>query len=311
MLLTNRNNLKVANLLFGSFDIIVTTAALLLSFGITNRYGKQHIAFNSETQIIAGILVVCWFVLLKVTHLARIPRTMSYAIIFYDFLKISLLAGLILLGLDALISTDNFPAFTIILFIGLTSCLLYIVRLATYKFFKIYRAHGHNLRNVVIIAGDEDTGLIEKIYSQKEWGFRILCVITDSAALRKKYHGRIKLYPTAINIKSIVQYDIVDEIICLGCEQREKIYTLIDFCRELGVTFRLKSLKAMNLDTHYKSRIQYFDKVPFHTIENNPNNRFSHIIKYLTEFIMAFGVLFVMSPLLMIIAILIALSRPV
>ena len=306
MFLNRQNNLKFASSLLGAFDILATITSLLLSSTLIEKLGFGHVVFNVETILIAGVFVLSWIILLKVTHLARIPRTMSYSIIFYDFLRLSVLAGLILLGLNLIIRSNGFPAITVITFVITNAVVLFLLRLITFKIFKIYRATGHNLRNVIILAEEGGDDLIDKIYSRKEWGFRVLCVITDSASLRQKFHGKIKLYPSAINIKSIVQYDIVDEIICLGCTGSDKIYSLIDFCNELGVTVRLKSVKALNLASHYKKRIQYFGKVPFYTIENNPNNRIEHIVKYLFEFIIAFGVLFLLSPFLILITLLIA-----
>jgi len=302
-----KRNLQFANILFGFIDVMSTALILFLSIYLTNHYSYYKVIYNLETIIIIGILIISWIILLKVSNLSRIPRTSSYSIIFFDFIRLSIIGGLILVSADWMIKLDSFPTFTIIIFIVINTLILYLIRIFTFKFVKIYRANGHNLRNIIIIADNDQDAIIEKVFKQKEWGFRVLGLITDSQELINKFSGKIKLFPTRANIKSIVQYDIIDEIICLNnIKEDKKIFELIEFCNELGVTFRLKSINILQASTAYKRRVQYFGRVPFFTIENNPNNNFSRIIKLISEVTMAFIILFITSPFLVIISIIIA-----
>lgn len=304
-----KENQELIKVILGFVDVLATALILMLSIWLTNSYYPYQVTYSAEVIIIMGILIIGWIILLKVTNLARIPRTSSYSIILYDFIRLSIIGGLILLTADWLIKIDNFPAVTIMMFIILNTFILYFIRIFTFKFFKLYRANGHNLRNIIIIANNDNEELIEQIYYQKEWGFRIISIISDSQELRNKYHGKIKIYPTRVNLKSIIQFDIIDEILCLEYHKDEKkLYELIDFCNELGVTFRLKSVKYIHSNSNYKSRIQYFGKVPFYTVENNPNNHFTHFIKHAAEVSLAFIILFFLSPFLLAIAIIIAAS---
>lgn len=304
-----KENQGLIKVILGIVDVAATTLILMLAIQLTNAFYPYQVTYNAEVKIIMGTMIISWIILLKVTNLARIPRTSSNSVIFYDFVRLSLIGGLILLTADWLIKLDDFPAVTIVLFIIINTVILYIIRIFTFKFFKIYRANGHNLRNVIIIADNDNESLIEQIYSQKEWGFRILSLVTDSPELRKQFHGKLKIYPTRINLKSIIQYDIIDEILFLDHKRDEKkLYELIDFCNELGVTFRLKSVKYIHSNSKYKSRIQYFGKVPFYTVENNPNNQFTRFIKHSAEVSIAFIILFILSPFLVLIALAIALT---
>ena len=302
-----KRNLQFANIFFGLIDVMATTSILFFSIYLTNLYSGYKVIYNSQTFIITGILIMSWIILLKASNLSRIPRTSSYSMILYDFIRLSILGGLILVAADWMIKFDTFPAITIIIFMVINSIVLYLIRIFTFKFVKIYRANGHNLRNIIIIADNDDDDIIKKIFEQKEWGFRVLSIITDSQFLINQFNNKIKIFPTKVNVKSIIQYDIIDEIICLNSSIDEtKIHELIEFCKELGVTFRLKSLKMLKSGFTYKNRIQYFGKVPFHTIINNPNNNFARIIKLISEITLAFLILFVASPVLLIISIIIA-----
>jgi exopolysaccharide biosynthesis polyprenyl glycosylphosphotransferase len=302
-----KRNLQYANTFFGIIDVSTTTLILIFSIYLTNRYSYYRVEYNIETYIIIGILIISWVILLKVSNLSRIPRTSSYTMILYDFIRLSFIGGVILTTTDWMIKLDTFPAITIVLFMAINTVILYTIRIFTFKFVKIYRANGHNLRNIIIIADEDDDGIIEKIFKQKEWGFRVLSIITDSEELKDKFQGKIKIFPSRANIKSILQYDIIDEIISLNSlTEEKKIFELINFCCELGVTFRIKSITMGQASSAYKSRVQYFGKIPFYTLENNPNNNFLRIIKQFSEITLAFLILFIASPFLLVIALIIA-----
>jgi exopolysaccharide biosynthesis polyprenyl glycosylphosphotransferase len=292
---------------FGTIDIFATLITLLGASWITKNYTTQIVEFDREFVLVSLIVTIIWVILLKSTHLARIPRTSAIPILLSDFIKLSIIGGSIILFLDWVIVFDNFPSFALALFIILNFFTLFIIRLFTFKFFKHFRANGHNTRNIVIIADDNSDNLIDKILNQKEWGFKILHIITDSKKIKDKYCNQVKIYPKTANIKSLIRFDIVDEVICCDCLVSEKrFYELIDFCYGLGVIVRIQGNQKYTGE--YKSRIQYFDRMPFLTIENSPMNSFEYVVKTLTEIFIAFIILFLLSPLLMLISVLIVAS---
>jgi exopolysaccharide biosynthesis polyprenyl glycosylphosphotransferase len=301
------NHKKWISLIFGTIDVIATLVTLIVASWIIKNYTAQVVVFDAEFLLVSLIVTVIWVILLKATHLARIPRTSAIPVLLSDFIKLTIIGGSIILFLDWVIVFDNFPSFALALFIILNFFTLFAIRLFTFKFFKYYRANGHNTRNIVIIADDNSENLIDKILNQKEWGFKILHIITDSKNLKEKFRNRVKIYPKTANIKSLIRFDIVDEVICCDCLVSEKrFYELIDFCYGLGVIVRIQGNQKYTGE--YKSRIQYFDKIPFLTIENSPMNSFGHVVKTVTEIFIAFTVFFMLSPILLFISILVAIS---
>jgi exopolysaccharide biosynthesis polyprenyl glycosylphosphotransferase len=304
-----KNNHQLAKFFFGIIDVGTTVIILFLSIIITNRFTLYTISFNYELYTIMVIVSLTWIFLLKATHVARIPRARSYSVILIDFIRFSFIASFILLSADWLIKIDNFPPVTITIFILLNTMILYSIRIFTFKFLKMYRANGHNLRNVIIIASESSEHLVEKIYNQKEWGFRIISIITDSERLRDKYIDKIRTYPSGVNIKSFIQYDIIDEVIFVDLSMNEqKLYELIGFCNELGVIVRLRSKKKHIMPFSLKGNTHYFGKEPFYSVIANPNNHIGYIVKHLTEISIAFLALFILSPFLLLISFLIAVT---
>jgi exopolysaccharide biosynthesis polyprenyl glycosylphosphotransferase len=312
MLKKLRENQRISNMLFGTLDIFIIAIVFIISMQLTNVFTIHNINPNSEVAFIFVLCLLIWVVLLKITHLARIPRTSSYTIIFIDFLKLSIAGGLILLFLDWVIKLDTFPSIAILIFAGLNFLVLYALRILTFKFFKIYRASGHHTRNIILLAGEDSDNIIKKIIAQKEWGFRIICVISDSEKIRNAFSDKLKIYPSSVNIRSLMYYDIIDELICYDYPlEEQKLYHLLELCSQIGVIFRINTRKKIR--TKNKSRIYYFDKIPFFTVETSPRNSFGHVIKYTLEITVAFILLFFLSLVLLLIsfAIITTSGRPV
>ncbi len=301
MLKMLRLNQRISNMLFGSLDVVVIIIVFFISAYLVNTFTPHLITYNNETFFVLTFSLFTWILLLKIIHLARIPRTSAYIIIFVDFVKLSITGCIIMLCIDWIITLDSFPSTAILIFSGLNLFTLYVIRILTFKWFKIYRANGHSTRNVIIMAGNQSTDIINKIIKHKEWGFRILSILTDSDNIRNEFAGKLRTYPVNINIRSLMQYDIIDELICCDPSIKEKkIHELLNVCKEIGVIFRIHTKRK--LKTTNKSRIYYFDKTPFYTVETTPRNSIGQNVKYISEIILAFSILFILSPFLLFIS---------
>ncbi len=295
-------------IVLGLTDITSTLLTLLLSVCITNEYTSHRINFDEEFFIVAFAVLLLWALLLNATHLARIPRTSALPVQLVDFVRFSIIGGFALLLLDRIIKLDNFPAFTLTLFVAINFFVLFSIRLVVCKLFKVFRANGHNIKNIIILANDSSLVMIDNILKNKEWGFKILHIISDSKLIRKHFGNRVKIYPKSANIKSLIYFDIVDEVICCDCvDSMEKLNELIRFCNDLGVTLRIQGIRDILVDMK-GNKIVYFDKTPFVTFENNPMNRFQYIIKTTSEIIISFTILFIFSPILILVSLLIAIT---
>lgn len=302
---SKRSQKHISNL-FGSLDILITIGTLLIASYLTKRYTSETVTFDSEFVLIIFFVTGIWVILLKATHLARIPRTSAIPVLLSDFVRLTLIGGSIILLLDFIIKIDSFPSIALAIFVLLNFIALFTFRLLTFKVLKKFRANGHNLRNLVIIADDQGEPIIDKILQQREWGYRILHIISDSKYIRDKYANAARVFPRSVNIKSIIRYDIIDELICCICTGADKkLFDLIEFCHNAGITFRIQG-KPEQLKA-FKTKMQYLDRIPFVTIMNSPDNAFSQLTKMILEIFIAFVILFVLSPVFIIIPFLIAL----
>jgi len=179
--------------------------------------------------------------------------------------------------------------------------------MATYRIFKYFRANGHNICNVIIYADDQSEKFLDAIIEHKEWGFEILMIISDSIFIKMKYEQNMRIYPDKINVKNMLDIDIIDEVIyCKSSIDENKLHDLVETCEEIGVTFRLQS--ALSPLAAKNAHLTNFQHIPFITYKNTPNNFLALSWKSFGEFWISFGLIFLLSPVMLFIAILIKVT---
>ena len=174
--------------------------------------------------------------------------------------------------------------------------------MVTYRVFKYFRVNGHNIHNVIIYADDKSEKFISDILVYKEWGFRILMIITNSDNIRKKFGKQIRIIPDKISVRNLIKVDIIDEVIyCKSEINNEQIHELIQTCEEIGVIFRLQSdLSPMTYTNAYLSN---FNDISFLTFNHSQKNYLAQFWKTFMDFWISFAIIFVLSPFMLLVAI--------
>lgn len=298
---------KDFNSLFAVLDIVVTVLSFFLAYFIANIFDPEYFGFSSDYIVMLLLIIPTWAVLLHTSNLTNIPRTRSHLSIFINFLNFSFIGFALIFLYKHLFGLRDFSHYVIISFTIINLFSLYLFRMATYRVFKYFRANGHNICNVIIYGDERSEGFIDSILTHKEWGFRVLMIVTNSAWIQKKYGSSIRIYPEKINIKNILDIDIIDEIIfCKNVMNDEKTRALVETCAEIGVTVRVQ----MSLQQNPKSiaNITHLEHIPFVTFKNTPQNSAAVAWKSFTEFWISFLILFILSPLMLLIAIMIKVT---
>jgi len=298
-----RKNRKDINPLFSVLDIVVTILSYFFAYFLTNLLHTNYFRFTQEYVIMLMLIIPTWAILLQILNLTKIPRTHSYMSIFFSFLNFNAIGFALIFLYKHLFHLTVFSHYFIISFSLINLFSLYIFRMLTYKVFKYYRSTGHNIHNVLIFADGNSDKFIDNIINHKEWGFRILMILTNSENIKNKYSNSIKILPDKISIKNLLNIDIIDEVIY--CKE-ERLRDLIETCQEVGVTFRMQS--DLNPVTIANTHLTHFENIPFITFMNTPKNRLALAWKSFSEFWISFVIIFLLSPFLLIISLLIKLS---
>ena len=172
------------------------------------------------------------------------------------------------------------------------------------KFAGVSGSSIRNMHKIMIIVDDYNLGIIEKINYHREWGFQIIYILTDSAAIKAQFQYRSRVYSIKANIRSLLRHDVVDEIVCCVSSLPDGyLKELSDISRQFGVS--LLALPSVDNSGLLSPSLTFIGTLPFNTLETTPRNRLSYTLKTAMEVVMASAALLILSPFLAIVALLI------
>ncbi len=296
-------NYKLKNVL-PIFDILVTVLSYFLAYIVANLIETDYFKFTIDYVYMLALIIPTWAILLRNSNLTTIPRTRSTLSIFFNLLNFNFVGFLLIFAYKHLFQLHVFSHYMIISFTIFNMLSLFVLRMLTYRVFKYFRVNGHNIHNVIIYADEKSVNFISDILIHKEWGFRVLMIITDSELIRKKYGKNIRILPDKISIRELIKIDIVDEVIyCKSEFNNEQVLDLIQTCEEIGVIFRLQSnLSPMTFTNAYLAN---FNDISFLTFNHSQKNYLAHTWKNFMDFWISFIIIFLLSPFMLVVAILI------
>ena len=256
-------------------------------------------------------MVPIWILMLQACNIAQIPRTGRINKMFIEFMQFSFMNVIILFVFNYIFRLDTGSYLFIILigFIGLL--LLFTIRMVEYKFFKWFRAHGYNYINVVLIADESSESFINDLLTNKDWGYRILFVFSDSKILKSKFGDKVKILPekSLTSLDDLLEFDIVDEVFYYKyTADSNDIRERIRSCEEIGVAFRLKTEISPFFFTN--AMLSKIGSNEFLTFVNVPTNSFSLAFKTAMDTYLSFMMIFMLSPVFIIIALIISITSP-
>jgi exopolysaccharide biosynthesis polyprenyl glycosylphosphotransferase len=302
------NNPGIMNLMFGFTDILITIVSYLLAFYITDRLiiESRDIKFVVDNANILLLIVPTWIILLKTSDLANVPRIRSTLSIFFHFLKFSVIGFFIIILLKYIFGFYLVSHYVLLTFSIINLFLLFSFRIFTYRVLKHFRSTGRNLSNVILYADEDSESIIEKIREHKEWGLRIIMIITNSEKIIQTYSTDLRIIPDKINIKNLLDVDIIDEVVyAKGNINKNQVDELVKVCKEVGVNFRFESeLSPISSQNKIKNQ----EELDYFTFMNLPKNKVSFVWKNFTDFWLSFIILLFISPVMMLISLAIRLT---
>lgn len=300
-----------ANYIFGTFDLLMLMLTYQISYRLFVPEGFFFFFLDKEFFLLFSLVLPSWILILHICNVARIPRTSRYSRLFFEFMQFTVLSVAVLFLIQLVLKFDSVSANFIFVLSFMSMILLYCLRIIEFKIFKLYRANGYNYINLVIIADGSSELFIEKLLEQKDWGYRILMIMTDSKLLKAKFSGRIKVMPekSLFSLKNLLEFDIVDEVIYYKRKMHQpNVKQLIKSCEEIGVVFRINSdISPVLISTGYASQIW---TTSFLSFVNIPDDSFGIAWKNLMDVFLSFFFILALSPFMLIIVLIIRISSP-
>ncbi len=291
---------------------LVEFFAVVISFPISIFIVKEIFIpsweINISTTCLFGFyLLVSWYVLSRVTVMAKIPRTQRYLTLIFQFIRVNFIILLVLLFIKVAFRLTSIPLVFIFTYVTLTLITTLFIRLIAYSFLKTYRANGYDLHHVLIIADSFSDGIIGRLFNQKEWGFQIRGIVTSSKLIRAKFGKDIPIIEWTSDIKGIIDRNVIDEVLyCKSNVDHQQVKEISEICAEVGVIFRMQS-SVSPLDP-LQLQLKTLTNANDLTLVDIPSNNLSLILKTVSDIYFSVSALILLLPVLIIIGILIKLD---
>lgn len=300
------SNTKRIRQIIAMAETFAVALNLILAIVMASSLRHQPFPLTIDMQLLLISIVLLWIAGSRLTQDTGMIRSGNHLMLLFDTCKISLIIALTVFILYLILNPGISPLW-VLFFIPLNLLVVTGIRMFSVRLLKISRIRGHDIRKVLLIVDDVQEETVSSILENKEWGYQVLYVLTDSDALKTKFKQQSRIYPKKANIRSLLRHDIVDEIIYIASSHdRAYMQELALICSELGINLLLHPLLGMN--DSYVRRIQYIGKTPFTLIGTSPRLHFSYHLKNALEILFSATALFALSPLLLLIAILIKID---
>ena len=308
-LITFLKRRNLLNPMLGSIDIFAIVLAFQCSYFI--NYFREGGFFFFQMRLLKLFILIMpfWLLILYLIQISEIPRTKHYKVLLFEYLQSTILITILLLVFYFVFKLYEISRLFLIEFALLGFLFLFLTRIFEYQVFKIYRAKGHNQVNIILIADDSSLQFIESLMLNKDWGYRIIAIFTESDILKEKYEKAIILLPKEYLgvINDLMEVDIIDEVLYTKSKVvPSEVRNVVRSCEELGVIFRLKyEDNKINLTNATKTKI---GNEKFLNFINIPHNSFALAIKKIIDISVSLFLSVVLSPVLLFIAVLVKLT---
>ncbi|ASZ14203.1 undecaprenyl-phosphate glucose phosphotransferase [Chitinophaga pendula] len=206
---------------------MIDYAVLLVAFFFTRRYiaAKGDVFFSDLNLLVLCISICSWTLTGLSVQLYEDFRTRSFSFEFVSILKTVLLHTCILTFLFFYVfKFYPYPRTFTLLYSGLLFVFMTTVRFFVKQLLLRLRAHGHNIRNILIVgAGETGMGFHRTIANNDHFGYRCVGFVDDQAQshLNGQYLGKLS------DLHRILEeHEIDDVVVALPggyAEQTEKV----------------------------------------------------------------------------------------
>ena len=286
-------------------ELLLVSVIFPLSILLAKRWFMPELEVKTGEGIaFFAFILMSWFVLSRVSSMAKIPRTQRYLTLAFQYGRLAFFGFLGLLAVKFVFRLTTLPVGFIVFYVVMLFSVMMVFRLLTFMALKTYRSYGNSKHNVLIIADAFSDGVIENLVRQKEWGFRIHSIMTNSKLIRAKYGQDIDIIPADSDLRKYIDSKVIDEVMyCRRDVDIDLINQVTEVCNEVGVIFRLQSSVSPLDPTEFQ--LKTLNKNGDLAIVDAPSNSLSLILKTMSDIYFSIIALILLSPVFLAIALMI------
>ncbi len=302
------NNKGRAKGLIDLMELLLASLAFPFAIWMTRKYFIPEMEVKTlEAIFFFAFILMSWFVLSRITAMAKIPRTQRYMTLAFQFARSTFIVFIGLLAIKVIFRLTSLPVLLILVYSTSLFILTLAFRILAYKALRTYRFYGKSSHHVLIIADAFSDGVIENLLLQKEWGFKVVSILTDSKLIKAKYGTQIKIFPSQEKLKNLIDNSVIDEVIyCKRDVDIELIKQVVGICNEVGVVFRLQSSVSPLDPTEFQ--LKTLNKTKDLSIVDIPSNSLSLILKSMGDIYFSILAVILLIPVFLTIALIIRIG---
>lgn len=311
--LKNRYKLDL-NKILNLVELLVVLVTIPLSFLITKGVfllTDYSWDLNFVQSLAYGFFFIfLWFIMSHLTSMAMLPRAQRYVSAALLFFRGFFFIFIVLYLMKLALNLQAIPFTFLFVHVHVAFLLTLGLRLFTMHILRTYRATGYNLRHVVVIGDACAHPTLKRFLNQKDWGFDIRAIISQSAFIKRKYGKDVPILPGIENIDYILESQVVDEVIyCKKNVDQAELRKLVQTTNEVGVVLRVQSASPDALAPE-RVQLKTVNEVGKLALVDIPSRNLSHDVKTVTDIFFSTIALLLLSPFLLVIAGLIKITSP-
>jgi exopolysaccharide biosynthesis polyprenyl glycosylphosphotransferase len=289
-------------------ELVLTGLIFPVSMLVTKRFFIPEMEVKTVEAIFFFVFILMsWFVLSRITSMAKIPRTQRFLTLTFQFTRIVFIIFIGLIAVKVLFRLTSLPILMIVIFVSMLFVAIVISRSIAFMALKTYRYYGKSAHHVMLIADAFSDGVIENLLQQKEWGFKIESIMTNSKLIIAKYGSYIRIIPAEKDIKNTIDNQVIDEVMyCRRDVDIELLKKIGEICNEVGVIFRFQSSVSPLDPTEFQ--LKTLSKSGDLSIVDAPSNSLSLILKTMGDIYFSIVAILLLSPVFLSIALMIKLG---
>ncbi len=300
-------------------DIGIIAVCYLLAFNtkiaLPGRFGGLTVENNYDFILL--ICLVSFHFSLKFWDYYHPPENQKLAVFLRQLCKAALTAILSVIFLCYLLHVPSVSRLFILIFSAYSVLSLAAFRIILHRWATKSRTSGYNIRKILIIGSRQRAiDFIKKVHESESRRYQIIgCLetIENKASVGDTVYGSVKVIGTLDQFRTLLTEKTVDEIV-FGLPLRKVLFVheYIYFAEEIGKNIRVlpdfQINKIKYLPRTARMEIEEFMGMTTLSLSSTPGNENSLQIKSFIDYTGALCGIIVLSPLLLIIAILIKLT---
>ena len=300
----------------GFTDLALTAVAFLLAWAIRSHLGPRLLPAIFPTELyplsrylgLLPLVLAIWAFLLVTSEAYSSRRTVALSREVWQVFRVVGIGTLTLAATGWLLRLDFVSRPFLMLFASIDLVLLVMAKIALRLIARQVRRRGYNYRTLLIVGiNPRSEEVANIIQAHPHWGLKLLGFIAPNGSFPDTVSG-LPVMGSADDLPRILQDEVVDEVIfVLSRRQLEEFEESFLLCSELGIRARVALFFP-----HMKARVvlDEIEGIPLLTFTNTPGAPFPTFVKRLLDLTVSVIGLIVLSPLLLLTALLIRLTSP-